>query len=194
LAVAVLGMAAGVASAGGPTGARIARGHLGERHWVVGVVPQGEHRKGIDFEMAIYDRTPRNLVGDDESISAPAPKRGIVSVEVAPGRGPDFPAISVVGMAMSKAVKVVEITYFDGSTRRIVPRSIRPGLVGGSTVANFDYFAYAVRGPWCAARLVTFDGRGEPLWEDESPESEFGGAEASQASCPGFTAPSVSST
>jgi hypothetical protein len=101
--------------------------------------------------------------------------------------------MTVVGMAMNKAVKAVEVTYFDGSTRRLVPRAIRPSLVEGSTVANFDYIVLAMRGPRCAQRLVTLDRRGSLLWEDELAGTEFGEEGVSRATCVGFAAASSES-
>jgi hypothetical protein len=147
--------------------------------------------RGIAFEVRVFDRTPRNRVEGGAYHSAPAVKRGILSVEARPRRGPDFPEITVVGMAMNKAVKAVEVTYFDGSTRRLVPGAVRPSQVGGSTVANFDYIAFAMRGPWCAQRLVTLDRRGDPLWETELSGSEVDEESVSRAACPGFTAASL---
>jgi hypothetical protein len=185
--VAVLCLIGGTASADGATGAYLAKGHFGQRHWFVAVEPQGEHRKGIAFEVGSFDRVPGNGVDYGAEYSAPAVKRGVVSVEARPGRGPDFPEMTVVGMAMNKAVKAVEVTYFDGSNRRLVPGAIRPSLVDGSPVANFDYIAFAMRGPWCARRLVTLDRRGDPLWETELSASEVDDESVSRATCPGFT-------
>jgi hypothetical protein len=101
--------------------------------------------------------------------------------------------MTVVGMAMNKAVQAVEVTYLDGSTRRLTPRAIRPSLVDGSTVANFDYIAFAMTGPWCARRLVTLDRRGDPLWETEISGREVDEQQVSRATCPGFTAASSES-
>jgi hypothetical protein len=147
--------------------------------------------RGIAFEVGVFDRTPRNGVDGGAYYSAPAVKRGILSVEARPRRRPDFPEITVVGMALNKAVKAVEVTYFDGSTRRLVPGPIRPSQVDGSTVANFDYIAFAMRGPWCAQRLVTLDRRSDPLWETELSGSEVDEESVSRAACPGFTAASL---
>jgi hypothetical protein len=91
LTVAVLCLIGGTATAGGATGAYLGKGHFGQRHWFVAAVPRGEHRKGIVFEVGIFDRTPRNGVDGGDYYSAPAVKRGILSVEARPRRGPDFP-------------------------------------------------------------------------------------------------------
>jgi len=169
----------------GPT-VVIAHGHLGQRHWFVAATPD-EGRKGICFETGIFVRTPRN--GDDGGgqCSAPAVKRGILLINTEPGAKADAVAMTVVGGAFNVAVRSVEVTYFDGTTERLVPKRVSTSRASGSTVAHFRYLAFAVRGPLCANRLVTVGSGGRPLWE--TGWEEIGGyakREDPRSACPGF--------
>jgi hypothetical protein len=65
------------------------------------------------------------------------------------------------------AVKSIEVTLFDGTTERLVPRKVSASRAGGSTVANFRYLAFAIHGPWCVERLVTLGSAGQPLFETD---------------------------
>jgi hypothetical protein len=144
----------------------IGHGHFGQRHWFVAAT-QDENRKGICFESGVYVRTPRNGVEGGGQCSAPAVKRGILRVISVPGARADTVAMTVVGSAFNVAVKSVEVTSFDGKTERLVPRRVSASRAAASTVANFRYLAFAVRGPWCVERMVTLDSAGQPLWETD---------------------------
>jgi hypothetical protein len=144
----------------------IGHGHFGLRHWFVAAT-QDENRKGICFEAGAFLRTPRNGVEGGGQCSAPAVKRGILRTVSVSGANAGTVAMTVVGGAFNLAVKSVEVTSFDGTTERLVPRKVPASRAAGSTVANFRYLAFAVRGPWCAERLVTIGSDGRPLWETD---------------------------
>lgn len=144
----------------------IGHGHLGQRHWFVAAT-QDENRKGICFETGAFLRTPRNGVEGGGQCSAPAVKRGILQTVSMPGARAHTVAMTVIGGAFNVAVKSVEVTLFDGKTERLVPRRVPRSRAGGSTVANFRYLAFAIRGPWCVERLVTLDSAGRPLFETD---------------------------
>lgn len=144
----------------------IGHGHFGQRHWFVAAT-QDEDRKGICFEAGAFVRTPRNGVEGGGQCSAPAVKRGILRTVSVPGAHAGTVAMTVVGAAFNVAVKSVEATSFDGATERLLPRRVPASRAAGSTVANFRYLAFAVRGPWCVERLVTLGSGGRPLWETD---------------------------
>jgi hypothetical protein len=144
----------------------IGHGHFGQRHWFVAAT-QDENRKGICFEAGAFLRTPRNGVEGGGQCSAPAVKRGILRTVSVPGARADTIAMTVVGGAFNVAVKSVEVTLFDGTTERLVPRKISASRAAGSTVANFRYLAFALRGPWCVERLVTLGSAGQALFETD---------------------------
>jgi hypothetical protein len=144
----------------------IGHGHFGQRHWFVAAAQDG-NRKGICFETGAYVRTPRNGVEGGGQCSAPAVKRGILQTVPMPGARADTTAMTVVGGAFNMAVKSVDVTLFDGTTERLSPREVSASRAGGSTVANFRYLAFAIRGPWCVERLVTLGSAGQPLFETD---------------------------
>lgn len=158
-------IAVAVAVGGNPT-VLIGHGHFGQRHWFVAAT-QDENRTGICFEAGAFVRTARNGVEGDGQCSAPAVKRGILRTVSVPGAHADRVAMTVVGGAFNLAVKSVEVTSFDGTTERLIPRRISAARAAGSTVANFRYLAFAIRGPWCVERLVTLGSGGRPLWETD---------------------------
>jgi hypothetical protein len=185
---------AGAASVGGNPTVLVGHGHFGQRHWFVAAT-QDENRRGICFETGAYVRTPRNGVDGGGRCSAPAMKRGILQTVPMPGSRAGRTAMTVVGGAFNAAVKSVEVTSFDGTTERLIPKRILPSRAAGSTVASFRYLAFAVRGPWCAERLVTLGSGGQPLWETEW--NEFGGyakTEDPRSACHGFPGRSVDSS
>jgi hypothetical protein len=155
---------AGAVVAGENPTVLIGHGHFGQRHWFVAAT---QDRKGICFETGAYVRTPRNGVDGGGQCSAPPVKRGILDTLPVPGHRADTTAMTVVGGAFNRAVKSVEVTSFDGTTERLVPRRISGPRVAGSTVANFRYLAFAVRGPWCVERLVTLGSAGQSLFETD---------------------------
>lgn len=176
---------AGAVVAGENPTVLIGHGHFGQRHWFVAAT---QDRKGICFETGAYVRTPRNGVDGGGQCSAPAVKRGILHIVAVPGHRADTTAMTVVGGAFNVAVKSVEVTSFDGTTERLVPRRASGPRAAGSTVANFRYIAFAVRGPWCAERLVTLGSAGQPLFETDW-ESIGGYAKPHdpRSACRGFT-------
>jgi hypothetical protein len=154
----------GAAVVGGNPTFLIGHGHYGQRHWFVAAT-QDENRKGICFEAGAFIRTPRNGIEGGGRCSAPAVKRGILQTVALPGGRADTIAMTVVGGAFNEAVKSVEVTSFDGTTERLIPRKITASRAAGSTVASFRYLAFAIPGPWCVERLVTLGPGGRPLWQ-----------------------------
>ncbi len=164
----------------------VAKGHVGGYHWLVAAA-QDEGREGICFEVGTFKGNPRNGVNGGGQCSAPAAKRGILLTATEPGARPGRLAMTVVGAAFNQAVKSVKVTSFDGQTKRLTPRPVPRSRTQGSTVANFRYLAFAVRGPWCAESMVTLAANGKPLWE--ASWEEIGGhrkAHDPRSQCPGF--------
>jgi hypothetical protein len=177
---------AGAATVGRNPTVRIGHGHFGQHHWFVEAT-QDENRKGICFGSGAFVRSPRNGVNGGVQCSAPAAKRGILQTYFEPGHRPDTIAMTVIGGAYNEAVKSVEVTLFDGTTERLVPKGVSRSRAAGSTVANFRYLAFAVRGPWCAERVVTVGRDHQPLWETDWQEfGAFAKRRDARSACPGF--------
>ncbi|HVV49149.1 MAG TPA: hypothetical protein VHO06_05790 [Polyangia bacterium] len=148
----------------------IGRGHFGQRYWFVAAA-QDENRRGICFETGAFERSPG--VDGEGQCSAPAVKRGILEARFVPDAAADTDVMTAIGGAFNVAVKAVEVTLFDGKTERLTPKRVTSSKARRSTVGHFRYLAFAVRGPWCAERLVTIGADGRPLWE--TGWEEFGG-------------------
>jgi hypothetical protein len=142
----------------------VAKGHVGSHHWFVVAEPDGR-RRGICFQIGLFNGRPRRGVDVVGQCSAPAVRRGIVLVEVGPDRSPGQPVLTVVGAAFDPEVAKVEVTALDGSVEMLDPHRLGRERTGGSQVGAFRYLAFAVRGPWCVDRLVTLDRDGDSLWE-----------------------------
>ena len=67
-------------------------------------------------------------------------------------------------------LQLVEIIDYDGSLGMIEPRRLTPPQARAARVGRYRYAAFAIRGPWCATQLITFDARGDTLWEADSDE------------------------
>ena len=177
---------AGVALAAFDQEYLIGKGQFGQRHWFVAAAQDGE-RRGICFEVGVFHGSPRGGVTGNGECSAPAVKRGIVLTADEPASDHRKTAITVVGLALNRAVREVEITSFDGRTVRLTPRALAHARAEGSTVGDFRYLSYAVRGPWCVERLVTLNAEGKPLWETEWEEiTGYRKRGDPRDACPGF--------
>lgn len=163
----------------------IGHGRYGRHHWFVAAT-QDENRKGICLETGAFLRSPRNGVDGGGQCSAPAVKRGILQAVFVPGARPRSVSMTAVGGAFNVAVKLVEVTSFHGTTEKLTPKAVSARRASGSTVAHFRYLAFAVRGPWCAARIVTLDRNGHPLWETDWEEIDGFAGRNDVRSCPGF--------
>jgi hypothetical protein len=68
-------------------------------------------------------------------------------------------------MIFSPAVRSVNVTYSSGGSARIPLHQLSPGQARDANLHPFRYTAFAVRGLWCAERLVSLDASGRPLWD-----------------------------
>jgi hypothetical protein len=133
-------------------------GHVGRHHWRDEVVPRGA--RGVCLEVTVFARhlSRGNGVGQ---CSAPSPRRGIVLAAVEPHFRSGRPAITAVGAAFNRTVRRVEVVLFSGESEDLPLHSIG----GPKEMMRYRFVAFAQRGPWCVARLRTFDHSGEILWE-----------------------------
>jgi hypothetical protein len=148
----------GMATATG-LGVLVEKGHIGQRHWYVTSAADNGHR-GICLEVGVYYRKAVNGASGAQC-SAPSPRRGIVIATVRPRQG--RPAVTAVGGAFANSVHRVEEVRFDGSARSV--RLLTRGKTSGSAVGRYRYIAFAIDGPWCVERLVTYDANDEVLWD-----------------------------
>ncbi len=130
---------------------------VGGYHWRAEVSSRGEY--AICMEVSVFgrERDERSGVGQ---CSAPSPRRGIVLAAVEPEYRSGRPKVTAVAAAFSRSVARVEVTLVNGATESLHLRTIR----GAKAVSRYRYAAFGRPGPWCVARLRTFDDRGRVLW------------------------------
>jgi hypothetical protein len=76
--------------------------------------------------------------------------------------------MTAVGILADAAVRNVRVTLRGGSTQSIAVRRLAGRRARASGLGGLRYAAFAVRGWWCAERLVTLDAAGHPLWDSGS--------------------------
>ncbi len=131
-------------------------------YWAVEAFPDGD-RKGICFAVGYGNR--HWLSSERVECAAPAEKRGMFVGLESNHRHAKEPAITVVGMALNRAVARVEVKTCSG-TETLRPK--KPHGTGSELghIADYRYLAYTVRGPWCAETITTYDEAGEVLFEE----------------------------
>jgi hypothetical protein len=68
-------------------------------------------------------------------------------------------------MAMNAAVAKVKVKTCSGRSEVLRPKKPRGPGSGLGHVADYRYVAFAVRGPWCAKEVTTYDRAGAVLFE-----------------------------
>jgi hypothetical protein len=152
--------ATGIADGAEAEVATVAAGRLCGIGWTVEVAPD-EGRRGICFGVG-YDNPTSPF---DVQCSAPAEKRGIVTSVESEHRHSRHGAITVVGMAMNAAVAKVKVKTCSGKVEVRRPKKPQGPGSGLGHIADYRYVAFAVRGPWCAEQIITYDQAGDALFE-----------------------------
>ena len=75
-------------------------------------------------------------------------------------------------MIFAPAVERVRVTYGSGATATLSLNQLSRGQARDANLHRFRYTAFAVRGLWCAERLVSLDAAGRPLWDSGTDENE----------------------
>lgn len=113
----------------------VLEGQHREPPWFVVASPDGIGRKGICFQVGVYNRTPRSGVNESGQCSAPAVRRGIVLTTQQRNPRTGQPAITVVGGAFNKAVERVEAVSYDGDAELL---HLRQPKLGGMAPGESD--------------------------------------------------------
>lgn len=82
--------------------------------------------------------------------------------------------MSAVGMIFAPATRRVRITLAGGRTETIHLRRFEPSHARGAELPSFRYAAFAIRGEWCAERLVSLGASGAALWDSGLDDYECG--------------------
>jgi hypothetical protein len=73
--------------------------------------------------------------------------------------------MSAIGMIFPSAARRVRITLFGGKTETLQLRGFEPVHARGVELPPLRYAAFAIRGEWCAERLVGLSANGTVLWD-----------------------------
>lgn len=153
-------MKLGVSSAAEGQETVVEHGQNGRFQWAVDARSEGE---GICLEVVAYD--PKIAAGEAGSgqCSYPSPQRGILIMTSNRIRGKSAPKITVVGAAFDPVIRKVVVVSFDGARQILHPRYIRQ-KTASRRVRSLRYLAFAVKGPWCARRVTTYDTNAHRRW------------------------------
>ena len=181
LVVALLAaLAAAPSSAGTPdseSGVGLGDGKLGDYVWSIkakrpegpaGAGPKGAKRPclvvGTTWQSGQFDvhRSKYRQCADDAGLTSSGPPLLASGMQPSTGAAAEMTAV---GMIFAPAARRVSITL-DGGERETIPLQIlNPAQAGVAGLRRFRYAAFAVRGTWCAERLVSQDASGRPLWD-----------------------------
>jgi hypothetical protein len=137
----------------------VRQGHLSGRSWAVEVLSEV---KSICLEISVVGKSPIDESGRGQC-SYPAVRRGILLVVGNRQMGRATPRVMAVGGGFNPAVKEVVARMFDGS-RVHLPLFRLSGDSSKGSAGSFKYVAFAVRGPWCAQAVTSYNRSHEVLW------------------------------
>jgi hypothetical protein len=132
----------------------VAKGAIAGQNWAV---EAKSDRRGLCLEATILVPMSAEPFGGGQC-SKPVVAGGILLVGARPSRG-GHPKITVVGGAFSDAIDHVEAEGFDGKVGLLPLRRSDHGVRPG----GFAYMGFALKGPFCARRVMTVR-RGKVVW------------------------------
>jgi hypothetical protein len=107
----------------------------------------------------------RRCAEDSARLAANAPPLIVSGAVTAAG---SRPKLTAVGMIFPAAIRRVRIVHSDGTTATIPLDRLSSDQARGSSLGQFRYAAFSVRGPWCAERLIGQGASGRTLWDSGS--------------------------
>lgn len=155
----------------------LAAGHVGDYKWSVEAKrpngPAGAGRQearrpcllvGTLWQTSPYSflRSKNRQCAGASGLSATDPP--LVAGGVQPSSGANA-KVTVVGMIFPIAARRLRVTLGDGSRRTIHLERLSGGRARGAGLEPFSYAAFAIRGEWCAERLVSENAGGRVLWD-----------------------------
>lgn len=109
-----------------------------------------------------YHRNKYRECGSGQALSDVSPP--LVATGMRPAGGGSG-QMSVVGMIAAPAVRRIRITFRDGAEETIQMRPMDSEQAQRMGLGRFRYAAFAIRGVWCAERLVSLGEGGSVLWD-----------------------------
>jgi hypothetical protein len=153
-------------------------GRVGEYLWSVKAKPGGEAGTGsrgaapspcllvgTTWELGPFNYRRsryRACAAAEDQLAPTEPPVIATSVQPASGSAIDMTAV---GMIFPRAARRVRITLSNGRSATVPLHRLSPAQAQASRLGRFQYAAFAVRGLWCAERIVSEDAAGQPLWD-----------------------------
>jgi hypothetical protein len=88
----------------------------------------------------------------------------LVATSVQPSSGESV-RMTAVGMIFAPAVRVVRITLSDGRPETIHLHRFSHTQAANARLGRFEYAAFAIRGLWCAERMISQSATGKTLYD-----------------------------
>jgi hypothetical protein len=149
-------------------------GHVGEYRWSVETRrPAGDGHQaarrpcllvGTIWRIGAFDyqRSKNRECTDSAALSPTGPP--LVAIGTQPSTGAPV-KITAIGMIAAPAVRRIRVTFGDGSKRTIRLAALNPLQKRKAGLGSLRYAGFAIRGEWCAERLVAESASGRTLWD-----------------------------
>jgi hypothetical protein len=178
------GAAASLAASSSDAWTGLDSGRLGDYVWEVkakrqggaGGGEEGAQRPcllvGTTWELGPYNfRRSRYRACTGASSQLTAANPPLLATGVQPSSGNSV-KMTAVGMIFAPAVREVRITLTGGQEKTVRLHRLSIAQSRSARLERFEYAAFAIRGLWCAERLVSLTATGRTLWD--SGTDEFG--------------------
>jgi hypothetical protein len=145
-------------------------GRVGDYLWEVKAKRKDDARQpcllvGTSWELGPYNYRRsryRACAGADGHLTAADPPLVATGVQPSTGNSADMTAV---GMIFAPAVRQVRITLSDGREEIVHLQKFSARQARSARLSRFEYAAFAVRGLWCAERIVSIGATGGTLWD-----------------------------
>jgi hypothetical protein len=104
----------------------------------------------------------RACAGAEGHLTAADPPLVATGVQPSSGESVDMTAV---GMILAPAARMVRITLSDGRQETIHLHRFSASQARSARLGRFEYAAFAIRGVWCAERIVSLSATGKTLWD-----------------------------
>jgi hypothetical protein len=104
----------------------------------------------------------RACAGAENHLTAADPP--LIATGVQPSSGESV-EMTAVGMIFAPAARQVHITLSDGREEMIQLHKFSNRQARAARLSHFEYAAFAIRGVWCAERMVSLSATGKTLWD-----------------------------
>jgi len=145
-------------------------GRVGEYVWEVKTKRKGGAQQpcllvGTTWELGPFNYRRsryRACAGEEGHLTAADPPLIATGVQPSSGEAVDMTAV---GMIFAPAARRVRITLSDGRQETIQLHRFSRRQARSARLSRFEYAAFAIRGLWCAERMVTLSATGAALWD-----------------------------